>query len=55
MDFSKKFAAKSSAERVWQTTTNKDSTKMIRNQKPSSNDRDRNIFLAFLLSKTLSL
>jgi len=36
---------KSSAERARQTT-NKDST-LIRNQKPSSNDRDRNVYLAF--------
>jgi len=40
--------AKSSAEHAWQTIINKDST-MIRNQKPSSNDRDRNVYLAFLL------
>jgi len=39
---------KSSAECAWQTTINKDST-LIRNQKPSSNDRDRNVYLAFLL------
>jgi len=48
MEFSKKFAAKSSAERAWQTTINKDSM-MIRNQKPSSNDCDWNVYLAFLL------
>jgi len=34
-NFPKKFAAKSSAERTWQTTINKNST-MIRNQKPEA-------------------
>jgi len=43
--FQKKSAAKSNAERAWQTTVNKDST-IVRNQRPSSNDR--NIYLAFL-------
>jgi len=49
-NFPKKFAAKSSAERAWQMTINKDST-LIRNQKLSSNDRDRNVYLAFLLMR----
>jgi len=39
-NFPKKSAAKSNAERAWQTTVNKDST-MVRNQKFSSNDRDQ--------------
>jgi len=43
----KKFAAKSSVERAWQTTVNKDST-MIQNQRPNSNDRDWNVYFAFL-------
>jgi len=45
-NFPKKFAAKSNAKRAW-TTINKDST-MVRNQRPSSNDCDRNVYLAFL-------
>jgi len=45
-----KFAAKSSAQRAWQTIVNKNST-MIRNQWPSSNNRDRNVYLVFLLMR----
>jgi len=49
-NFSKKFAAKSSAELAWQTTIYKNST-LIRNQNLCSNDRDRNVYLAFLLTR----
>jgi len=45
-NFSKKSATKSNAERAWQTV-NKDST-MVRNQRPSSNDHDQYVYLAFL-------
>jgi len=54
MKLSKKSAAKSNAKHAddskqkW--TINKDST-MIRNQRLSSNDRDRNVYLAFLPMK----
>jgi len=49
-NFPKKFAAKSSAERAWQTTVNKNST-MMQYQRLNSNDRDRNVYLAFLLMR----
>jgi len=54
-NFPKKSAAKSNAERAWQTTVNKDLI-MVRNQRPNFNNRDRNFSRIFTdEAKTLFL